>query len=575
MNLLKGKIAAAVALAIVLTGCSSTHTPEVAKALDDVEKTFEGGYDEQVKPYRPYRDLIGKEHNNIVFLDVDNYDVIEEDERKLPVKFNKVVKINNDKEDSVKFTLDNFAAMLFKTSGVTLDVSSPDLKILAKNSENEDELGQPAGIGLPIAQLQGVRNDSAAQYDAVDQLVAGPQAELSARDSLTLKKFNYSGDVRGLLDYVAIANGIKWKYDEDAGKAYMYAFETEFFELYDFNDDVQLDAKITTDTQQTTENTTGGSSKNISRTSELNAWDDIQDDVKNMLTEDIGRASFSRKYGMITVTDSDFVLNRIKKYVDKKNVVFGKEVILEIRFIQFSYTEGDNKSISQNYLNSNLQNNLLGSFDMEFGTGSLSPNIGSNLSALQEVMSGNFLTLATESQEILLGMLNNIGTAKTSFKTQVEILNNDTFADQKVTNQEYIDSIERSNYGDENSSESITTEKAVAVDGLNLTARPRIIGDEILLNYTISNSDFISLDDAGLGSSAEGVQLKREGAFNIDQTVKLKNGIPKVVKFTHDDDESVDSQGLFSHFAWWLGGNEDLNKTKNAIIVTVTAYYNN
>jgi type IVB pilus formation R64 PilN family outer membrane protein len=574
MQLLKRKIAASVALAIMLTGCSSTHTPKVAKALDDVEKTFEGGYDEQVKPYRPYLDLIGREHTGAVFLDVDNYDVIEEDERKLPVKFNKPVKIKNTDEDSKVFTLDEFAAMLFKTSGVTLDVSSPDLKILIKNKEGEEN-SDAGGIGFPTPQLQGVRNDSAAQYDAVNDLVAGPPKETSDRDALTLKKFDYAGDVRGLLDYVSIANGIKWKYDESAGKAYMYAYETEFFELHDFNDDITLDAEITTDTQQTTDNTTGGSSKNITRASELNAWEDIKDDINNMLTEDVGRASFSRKYGMVTVTDSDYVLNRIKKYVDKKNDVFGKEVILEIRFIQFSYTEGDNKSISQNYLNSNLQNNLLGSFDMEFGTGSLSPNIGSNLSALQEVMSGNFLTLATESQEILLGMLNNIGTAKTSFKTQVEILNNDTFADQKVTNQEYIDSIERSNYGDENSSESITTEKAVAVDGLNLTARPRIIGDEILLNYTISNSDFISLDDAGLGSSAEGVQLKREGAFNIDQTVKLKNGIAKVVKFTHEDEESVDSQGLFSHFAWWLGGNEDLNKTKNSIIVTITAYYNN
>ena len=92
---------------------------------------------------------------------------------------------------------------------------------------------------------------------------------------------------------------------------------------------------------------------------------------------------------------------------------------------------------------------------------------------------------------------------------------------------------------------------------------------------TINSADFLNLDDAGLGNGLEGVSLKRDGSAVIDQTVKLKNGIPKIVKFTHQDDETVDSQGLFDHAFWFLGGNEDLSKNKNATIVTITAYYNN
>lgn len=577
MNMSKGKISLAVAAVILLGGCSSSHTPEVAKAIADTEQAFEGGYDEQVKKIKPYRQEIGREHNDVMFLDVNNYEIIAEDERRLPSQFNLPVVIkDNVKENPAQFTLDSFAAMVYRTSGVVLDVSSPDLQILAKNKQG-DGIGptQGSGLGLPTPQLQGVRNDSSQEFDQAQQLLGDTQSAGSDRDELKLKHFEYKGDLRGLLDYVSILNGIKWKYDEDAKRAFMYAYDTESFFIHDFSDDMQLDSEITTETQQDTESTTGGSTKETSRTATLNSWDNIKEDINNMLTDGTGRAGFDRKYGQITVTDSDFVLNRVKQYVKKKNDAFGKEVILEIRFIQFSYSEGDNKTISQNYLNDRLQNNILGSFDMNFGTGPMSPNIGANLSTLQEMMSGNFLTLATESQEILLGMLNNIGTAKTSFKTQVEVLNNDSISDQKVTNQEYIDSIERSNYGDNNSSESISTEKGIAVDGINLTARPRVVGDEILLNYTISSSDFIGLDDAGLGNGLEGVSLKNEGSFNIDQTVKLKNGIPKIVKFTHQDDETVDSQGLFSHNTWFLGGNEDLNKTKNAIIVTITAYYDN
>ncbi|APD91939.1 hypothetical protein BM525_18835 (plasmid) [Alteromonas mediterranea] len=577
MNISKGKITLAVAAALLMGGCSSSHSPEVAKAIAEHEKAFEGGYDEQVKKIKPYRHEIGREHSNIRFLDVNDYEIIAEDERRLPSQFNlpATIKDNADSEKTI-FTLDSFAAMIYQTSGIVLDVSSPDLQVLAKNNkEDQNGLGNADGLGLPTPQLQGVRNDSAQQYDQAQQLLGVQTNANNDRDGLKLKHFEYSGDLRGLLDYVSILNGIKWKYDEDAKRAFMYAYDTESFFIHDFSDDMQLDSEVTTETQQDTESTNGGSSKEMARTATLNSWDNIKEDITNMLSKDTGRAGFDRKYGQVTVTDSDFVLNRVKKYVQKKNDAFGKEITLDIRFIQFSYTEGDNKSISQNYLNDRLQNNILGSFDLEFGTGALSPNIGSNLGTLQEMMSGNFLTLATESQEILLGMLNSIGTAKTSFKSQVEVLNNDSISDQKVINQEYIDSIERSNYGDENSNESITTEKGVAVDGFNLTARPRIAGDEIILNYTINSADFLNLDDAGLGNGLEGVSLKRDGSAVIDQTVKLKNGIPKIVKFTHQDDETVDSQGLFDHAFWFLGGNEDLSKNKNATIVTITAYYNN
>lgn len=577
MNISKGKITLAVATALLMGGCASSHSPEVAKAIAEHEKAFEGGYDEQVKKIKPYRYEIGREHNNIRFLNVNDYEIIAEDERRLPSQFNlpATIKDNADGEKTI-FTLDSFAAMIYQTAGIVLDVSSPDLKVLAKNNKDDQNgIGNADGLGLPTPQLQGVRNDSAQQYDQAQQLLGVQAKTNSNRDGLKLKHFEYSGDLRGLLDYVSILNGIKWKYDEDAKRAFMYAYDTESFFIHDFSDDMKLDSEVTTETQQDTESTNGGSSKEMARTATLNSWKNIKEDITSMLSEDTGRAGFDRKYGQVTVTDSDFVLNQVKKYVQKKNDAFGKEITLDIRFIQFSYTEGDNKSISQNYLNDRLQNNILGSFDLEFGTGALSPNISSNLGTLQEMMSGNFLTLATESQQILLGMLNSIGTAKTSFKTQVEVLNNDSISDQKVINQEYIDSIERSNYGDENSNESITTEKGVAVDGFNLTARPRIAGDEIILNYTINSADFLNLDDAGLGNGLEGVSLKRDGSSVVDQTVKLKNGIPKIVKFTHQDDETVDSQGLFDHSFWFLGGNEDLSKNKNATIVTITAYYNN
>ncbi|MEG3764895.1 hypothetical protein [Alteromonas sp. 14N.309.X.WAT.G.H12] len=573
----KTKISLAIAGAILLGGCANTHSPDVSKALSDVEKEFEGGYDEQVKKIRPYRNEIGREHNEVSFLDVNDYEIISEDDRRLPTQFDLSVVIGDDIEGEPDlFTLDSFAAMIYKTTGIVVDVSSPDLSVLSKNKKKEGaSLNSSSELGSPTLRAQGVRSDSVQSYNPAQDVLGGEKSNDNDRDELKLKHFEYNGDLRGLLDYVSILNGIKWKYDEETKRAYMYAYDTKSFFIHDFSDDMELTSEITTTTDQDTDSTSGGSSKTTTRSSDLKSWDNIKDDVENMLTDGVGRAGFDRKYGLITVTDSDFVLNRVKNYVDKKNQAFGRTVILDIQFIQFTYSEGDDKSISQASLNDSLESNILGSFDLDLGTGPMAADISGNLSTLQEMMSGNFLTLATESQEILLGMLNSIGTAKTSFKTQVEILNNDSISDQKVTNQEYIDSIERSTYGDDDDSDSYSTEKGVAVDGVNLTARVRIVGDEILLNYTISSSDFYGLDDAGLSSGLEGISLKNEGSLNLDQTVTLKNGIPKIVKFTHENDETVDSQGLFSHMTWFLGGNEDLDVSKSATIVTVTAYYDN
>ena len=105
-----------------------------------------------------------------------------------------------------------------------------------------------------------MRNDSAQQYDQAQQLLGVQAKTNSNRDGLKLKHFEYSGDLRGLLDYVSILNGIKWKYDEDAKRAFMYAYDTESFFIHDFSDDMQLDSEVTTETQQDTESTNGGSS---------------------------------------------------------------------------------------------------------------------------------------------------------------------------------------------------------------------------------------------------------------------------------------------------------------------------
>ena len=294
-----------------------------------------------------------------------------------------------------------------------------------------------------------------------------------------------------------------------------------------------------------------------------------------MLTPEVGKASFDQTTGLIVVTDNDYTLSRINNYVETLNKMSKTEITVEYRVIRFTYSEQNNKGINQNFLNNSLQNNLLGSFDIQTGLGSLSPNIPGNLGAFQEIMSGNFLSIANQSHQLLLGFLNKLGTAESTYENRVPIINNGIYTHSGSQNQEYISSIERSSFNNNSGQENITTNTDIAVDGVNITIQPRVAGDEIFVTYSIANSDFIGLSDAGLSSGLEGIQLKQDGSFNSEQTVILKNGQTRVIQLIHEKERNTDAQGLFDKGLWFFGGGENQEKTKSAIIVTMSAYYNN
>jgi hypothetical protein len=566
------KTAVVISIAIALSGCAGTHSPKIQSAIDRAEEQFEGGYEERVKAYRPVRNEIGKIYTGQAYHDVNNYALIEKDKRLLPEAFDDAAFIHQSGENGEKqFTVDEFAAMIYQAYGVIVDVSSPDLLVLDKSSVQD----QPLRPGLPMNPNAGITGDATGEFEAINSLL--PQTETATdRDNLKLKKFSYKGNLRGMLDYVAQLNGVKWKYDSDFQKAYLHAFDTKIFKVFDFGDETSMQSQITTTTSQDTESTSGGSNQQFTRKAQINTWDEISESIEALLSDSNGKATFNVKSGIINVTDSDYNLANIKRYVDELNKITTTEVVIEFRIIRFNYDDGNNNSINQNSLNAGLQNNLLGSFDMEFGMGNLSPSLTGNLGAFQELVQGNFLSIANDSHQFLMGFLNTVGTAEVAYETQVNVLNNDFFTDQEQETEEYIASIERqSSSGNGIGQDNITTERDVAVDGVSLTLKPRIIGDKIMVTYTIGSSDFIGLKDAGLGAGLEGVKLKTQGALNLGQTIPLINGIPKVIKFTQKSEESTNSQGMFDDLLWFLGGNESRSESRGAVIVTMTAYYNN
>lgn len=563
--------ALAVASIFLASGCSSSHGPSFEKAQERVTKVTDATFDENIKDITPVRLPVGEVVYGTAYHDVNNYSFIEKDERNLPAAYDEPVFISAEDDDSKReYTVDEFAAMLYKMYGVILDVSSDDLKVLSMATEDDNR----PSILQPSIIPQGVVSDAAADYQSQNQ--AESKKPVSPRDDLYLKPFKFEGKVRGMLDYVATLNGLKWKYNQEFGRAYLYAHETREFMVYDFSAERQQQNTITTTSSQQSESVQGGSSKSYTKQSNVKPWDELKENVESMLDgTEYSSATFNEKTGMVIVKANDYTLSRISSYINKMNDLTTTEITVDYRMIRVRYSEQDIFQLNASFLNEGLSNNMFGDFNMSAGMGEMSPNISGNLATLQELAGGNFLTLATDSFQGLFGYLNSVGTAELSYETQVNTPNNELYTHQGGSNQEYISSIERSTTTSSTSQENLSTQKDVAVDGVSMTILPRIAGDQIKLDYDISASDFIALNDAGLGNGLEGIKLKEDSSLDLSGSAILENGITRVVKVIHEAEESTDAQGPIDKALYFLGGKQNRTQSHNAIIVTMTAYYNN
>lgn len=563
------------AVSIAITGCSSTHSPDYRKAYERASELTDKDFNETTKPLTPTRTRISEIHRGINYHDINNYTLVNKDERRLPADFmTKVFLTDRNKQ----YTADEFSALIYRSTGIVLDVSSPDLKRLsAEISDQESNRSRSrASSQQALASSLGVANDSTGNFDTqtVSTELARDAGATENRDALKLKPFTYEGTIKEMLDYVALLNGLKWRYDPHSGKAFLYVKDTREFSVYDFASAKRLQNNISTTSRTESDSASGGSSMQYNRNQDVDPWKQIMESITDMIGEG-DKVSGNQKDGLILVTADDHTLSRVDSYIRKINDITAKPITLQYRMVRVKYNESDFKGLNQNYLNDQLKNGLFGNFTMEAGLGSLSSNISGNTGTMATLAQGNYVALANDSFQALMGFLNSVGTAELAYETHVTVPNNEVYIHQGGKNQEYISSIQRSNFRQGGGEENITTETDVAVDGVNLTLQPRIAGDQIIVQYAVANSDFISLDDAGLGNGLEGVKLKTDDSLYFNNTSWLKNGQTEVIKVISETAETTSSQGLIDKALWFLGGNETRQKDKSVIIVTLTAFYNN
>lgn len=546
----------------ILTTACSTHTPKWQEESKDYEKENQKFKDLRGQMHPD--DLRVVEFNSGYYVDKTPIPIIK-DKKELPTIFYK--KIDMFTPDPLKFS--EFSAEVFKKTGLMIkfiDNSSPSLDndkskvnaaVAAMNNFNTPaNLAVPPSSTAPYIQTPfGAQNPQQANtiIDVNNVTAEGPESII----------LDFNGNLKDLLDYVAVKKNLKWKYDVTTGKVFFYPFETQTFTIFAVAEDINMNSTITTDTSNDSSASSNGSSSSDTTAKNQNKqeivfkqeqkyWEDVSTTIKGMLSAD-GRVNLNKTQGKVTVTDNDYNISQIKNYVDDLNKDAYKQVTIDFKIVNLKLDDKRDIGINMNIINDKLS--------LGFGNAAITAENGLNALSWKN----------GSGDSILLNVLDSLGQVKVDTNISVVTANNMPVPVQVTQNQAYIKerSIESTSNSNNNTDpiETITTD--TVSQGVTATITPKAIGQNILLNYSMNLAVIDSLETAPGDSK---IQLPITSTKNFVQRLTLRNGEAKVIAAFEKTDTKTGSTHPLNVNLWFLGGQETMTKQKEIILLVATPY---
>ncbi len=567
-----------VSLGLLTFGCSTTHTKKFEDEHLRTKEMFDKEFPDYVKKATPKQDQIGQEHKGFYVAD-DEYFIERQEEEILPIEFNMDTAISFDEymkeEEDIPASL--VSSQIFKKTGIKVEFAV-DMQAFNDTASNMGANIVGAN-GLPSNPLQAIVPQAGIAQDSSGSFGLN-NTQNSERNQIKIRPFEYEGQLRDVLDYIGVVNNLKWKYDESSDKVFFYEQAVETFYIFEQAIEIKADNTITTRTNSQGGGGSGGSqgaqmgnNQQMQFSKEENAWEDIENELEQMLSGK-GKIAFNTRQGTVVVQDNDFVLSQVRDRIDKINAEARRTVTIDFSIVNVKIDDSNNLGINWSYVNDSLKSNLLGGFDLTAGLGSVSNSLENatlgQLGTLDPLNNGNFFGIQTNDNfNVLLGMLNQLGSVNISTRTTFPTLNNHPMSFQITQNADYVASIDRRR-NNETGDENVSTEIDTVKDGVTLTVTPRIIGEEVRLEYSMS----LNVNDGLVQApGVDGVQLPRESNKDFNQSIIASNGQTTVIMAYQKEDSKTSSQGPFSDTLWFIGGNESYSTNKEIVVITATPFF--
>lgn len=529
---------------LLITACS-THTQKWQEENKDYHKSTQEFKDvhSQMRP----NEVRYVEFNSGYYVDKTPIQIIK-DKKNLPSIFYKELEMFA--PNPVNLT--DFAAEVYQKSNVSIKFIDNRTVSTERNSGSSRTTSNNANNGYVPPPFPEVAGGST--IDPISTTIV--EVDKSKSETENDISLDYKGELRGLLDYVAVKKNLKWRYDVTTNKVFFYPLETETMTVFAVAEDINMKSTVTTNTSSSNSSSSSDSDSEASSSNEQEItfnqeqkyWDDVTKTVQSMLSTE-GRVSYNKTQGKVTVTDNDYTLSQIKNYIENLNSDAYKQVTIDFKIVNLKLDDARDLGVNMNFINDRL--------NINFGNGAITADNAFGSIAWTK---GN--------DKILFNVLDTLGTVKVDTNISVVTANNMPVPVQVTQNQAYIKERRiESGSTDSDPIEEVTTD--TVSQGVTATITPKAMGQNVLLNYSMNLAVIDSLETAPGDTK---IQLPITSTKNFVQRLTIRNGESKVIAAFEKTDSKTGSKHPFNPSLWFVGGQETFSKEKEIILLIATPY---
>ncbi|MDL4916048.1 MAG: PilN family type IVB pilus formation outer membrane protein [Enterobacterales bacterium endosymbiont of Blomia tropicalis] len=531
-------LASAIALSLLLSGCSSMNRINQTMAQSDSDYGTAKGHLGQLSSGSPVQDLTSQWINPVPLNSPS------QTQAQLPGCALTLTRPGD-------VSLAEISAFITRTCKLPV-VVTPDAQAAMTTGQGKTEKIQgsiPAPDASGLVPLNAIGGGAPVTRDA------GSMGN-------TLRGVYWQGSLSGLLDNVTTRLGLSWRYEQ--GRISIFYVNTKTFPVMFMDSKTAFSSKVVSGT--TTSSGTSGSSSgggmsgdvNTSQTTTMEMtsglYNDLQNTIKAMLTPGVGRLFLAA--GMLTVTDTPRVLDAVGHYIDDRNMELNRQVVLNVKVFSVEKRRQDQLGIDWNAVFTS--GSVGGSLTSAFTDASTSAMTG-GLSILDGKFANSkaFVNALAEQANI------SLVTQQASTTTNMSAV-----PVQVGTQQDYASQVNTDSTANVGTSTSIT--KSTITTGFNMTMLPYIMPNspKIELQFSINMSDDPTSRTFTSGESS--IELMKTRLKTFNQRVILSSGQTLVLSGFQQVNNTSGKQGVGSASFFGLGGGANGQKDDTMLVILIT-----
>lgn len=399
-------------------------------------------------------------------------------------------------------------------------------------------------------------NTNSGVIAAADSSGSGNVSSTTTSDDL-LSKYTvhliHEGTLKNLLDTFTSRTNLFWEWDGKRLKVFRQKSKT--FAIKAFAGKYSL---TTTTTASVTSSGSGVDSSNsqtaTTNSSEQDVWAEMQSDLRAMMSPD-GRWSVSDAIGMITVTDTPFVLANITDYIEEQNRQLTKQIRIRVEIYEVESANNDEVGIDWSFLNTTSNYSL--SFLSNSFPAATNPNVTYGVIDPNSNLSG--------SEAFLLSMRTKNRVSQVTTE-DIITLNSQSIPVRVERQQGYLESAKTSFNDFTTSTELIP---GTITSGISMMLLPKVVNQrEIMLHFNLNISNLDAL--LSFSSNDTTIQLPTVSVKNFMQRIMMRSGNTVVITGFEANRNNDDYNGVLEQSFSIAGGRSTGGKKRSSTLILIT-----